>query len=277
MNLVLIAYASVQSRQNLRCSLIKAVSQQEPSDRKPDPWPLWMAGHAQLKFVITECSKTQITWRGPNDSETFTTCAELWWFYYFVDKVIKRLFFNNLPAEVYDPAKHVTDVLKGLCGSEQACEICLFKDEITSTLLSPISHFLDVAVSSNSLKDPKIWDTCFKQQTWGTNICESKIISPLNKPTKGVQSRNMNPRNSRMRPDVCKIVNALCQPFKAVGEKVVQNNLIVCHNLKKKKPLQTKHSYANLIKILPNNWILLKFLANLLNWILSWSLELTNS
>ena len=70
-NLVLIAYASsegsgeqrrfrracasAQSRQNLRCSLIQAVSQEEPSDRKPDPWHLWMAGHAQLKFVMTEC------------------------------------------------------------------------------------------------------------------------------------------------------------------------------------------------------------------------------
>ena len=32
--------ASAQSRQNLRCSLIQAVSQEEPSDRKPDPWPL---------------------------------------------------------------------------------------------------------------------------------------------------------------------------------------------------------------------------------------------
>ena len=54
------ACASAQSRQNLRYSLIQAVSQEEPSDRKPDPWPLWMAGHAQLKFVMTECSKTQI-------------------------------------------------------------------------------------------------------------------------------------------------------------------------------------------------------------------------
>ena len=53
------ACASAQSRQNLRCSLIQAVSQEEPSDRKPDLWPLWMAGHAQLKFVMTECSKTQ--------------------------------------------------------------------------------------------------------------------------------------------------------------------------------------------------------------------------
>ena len=52
--------ASAQSRQNLRCSLIQAMSQEEPSDRKPDPWPLWMAGHAQLKFVMTECSKIQI-------------------------------------------------------------------------------------------------------------------------------------------------------------------------------------------------------------------------
>ena len=34
------ACSSAQSRQNLRCSLIQAVSQEEPSDRKPDPWPL---------------------------------------------------------------------------------------------------------------------------------------------------------------------------------------------------------------------------------------------
>ena len=54
------ACAFAQSRQNLRCSFIQAVSQEEPSDRKPDPWPLWMAGHAQLNFVMTECSKTQI-------------------------------------------------------------------------------------------------------------------------------------------------------------------------------------------------------------------------
>ena len=28
--------------------------------QKSDPWSLWMAGHAQLKFVMTECSKIQI-------------------------------------------------------------------------------------------------------------------------------------------------------------------------------------------------------------------------
>ena len=58
------ACSSAQSRQNLRCSLIQAVSQEEPSDRKPDLWPLWMAGHAQLKFVMTECSETQIRLTG---------------------------------------------------------------------------------------------------------------------------------------------------------------------------------------------------------------------
>ena len=58
------ACAFAQSRQNLRCSLIQAVSREEPSDRKPDPWPLWMAGHAQLKFVMTECLKTQIRLTG---------------------------------------------------------------------------------------------------------------------------------------------------------------------------------------------------------------------
>ena len=59
------ACASVQSRQNIRWLLIQAVNQEEPSDRKPDPWPLWMAGHAQLKFVMTECSKTKIRLMGP--------------------------------------------------------------------------------------------------------------------------------------------------------------------------------------------------------------------
>ena len=58
------ACASAQSRQNLRCSHIQAVNQEEPSDRKADPWPLGMAGHAQLKFVMTECSKTQIRLTG---------------------------------------------------------------------------------------------------------------------------------------------------------------------------------------------------------------------
>ena len=58
------ACASAQSRQNLRCSLIQAVNEEELSDRKPDPWPLWMARYAQLKFVLTECSKTQIRLTG---------------------------------------------------------------------------------------------------------------------------------------------------------------------------------------------------------------------
>ena len=58
------ACAFAQSHQNLRCSPIQAMSQEEPSNRKPDPWPLWMAGHAQLKCVMTECSKTKIRLTG---------------------------------------------------------------------------------------------------------------------------------------------------------------------------------------------------------------------
>ena len=69
------ACTSAQSRQNLRCSLIQAVSQEELSDRKPEPWPLGMAGHAQLKFVMTECSKTKICLTQPIFSDNLTrTC-----------------------------------------------------------------------------------------------------------------------------------------------------------------------------------------------------------
>ena len=46
-NLVLIAYAS-----------------SEGSGEPAHPWPLWIAGHAQLKFVMTECSKIQIRLTG---------------------------------------------------------------------------------------------------------------------------------------------------------------------------------------------------------------------
>ena len=73
------ACASAQSRQNLRCSLIQAVSQEEPSGRRPDSWPLSMAGHAQLKFVMTECSKTQIRLTGLKWAKTvvyFTVIAK---------------------------------------------------------------------------------------------------------------------------------------------------------------------------------------------------------
>ena len=77
------ACTSAQSHQNLRCSLIEAVSQEEPSDRKPDPWPLWIAGHAQLKFVMMECLKTQIHLTHHNCLWTNSTKLSLVYFYLY--------------------------------------------------------------------------------------------------------------------------------------------------------------------------------------------------
>ena len=57
---------SCADRQNLSCSLKQAMSQEEPSDRKPDPWPLWMTGHEQLKFFMTRNARRhKFAWRGP--------------------------------------------------------------------------------------------------------------------------------------------------------------------------------------------------------------------
>ena len=72
-NLVVTTYASneglgdpAQSRQNLSCSLKQAMSKEEPSDRKPDPWPLWMTGHEQWKFFMTRNARRhKFAWRGP--------------------------------------------------------------------------------------------------------------------------------------------------------------------------------------------------------------------
>jgi hypothetical protein len=44
---------------------------------------------------------------------------------------------------VYEAAVLVTEVLKELYSCEQACQLCLCEDEIMSTLLSPITQFLD--------------------------------------------------------------------------------------------------------------------------------------
>ena len=57
--------------------LIQAVSQEEPSDRKPDPLPLWMAEHAQLQFVMTECSTTQIRLTGLKSKLTSTNIKKI--------------------------------------------------------------------------------------------------------------------------------------------------------------------------------------------------------
>ena len=72
-----ISYLSPMRAAKVQASLrIRTVSPEPPllahtsseskgtSVRKPDPWPLWMAGHARLKFVMMECSKTQIRLTG---------------------------------------------------------------------------------------------------------------------------------------------------------------------------------------------------------------------
>ena len=103
------ACASAQSRQNLRCSLIQAVNQEEPSDRKPDPWPLWMAGHAQLKFVMTECSKTQIRLTGPILYTTFK--KNLQDSHCILKLGVHLLFFLIVVPPMYSSIKRIPSIL----------------------------------------------------------------------------------------------------------------------------------------------------------------------
>ena len=102
------ACASAQSRQNLRCSLIQAVSQEEPSDRKPDSWPLWMAGHAQLKFVMTECSKTQIRLAGLIYSSKAQHFASNWSFVSNV-KQLRQPVTSDVTYDVDAPTVYLRD------------------------------------------------------------------------------------------------------------------------------------------------------------------------
>ena len=123
------ACASAQSRQNLRCSLIQAVSQEEPSDRKPDPWPLWMSGHAQLKFVMTECSKTHIRLAGLSLLHPILRWKNNCWFN-IVGVIFCRGFSENkfalTPVCMCEERYHAT-----ICVAVRKC----FKD-------TKISHYL---------------------------------------------------------------------------------------------------------------------------------------
>lgn len=48
-------------------------------------------------------------------------------------------------TSVFDVAAMITEILKELYGNEQACQLCLCQDEIMSTLLSPVTQFMDAS------------------------------------------------------------------------------------------------------------------------------------
>lgn len=50
---------------------------------------------------------------------------------------------------VYEPGNLVTEIVKGICTSEQVCEICMYKDEIVTALLAPVSHYLEPKVGTS--------------------------------------------------------------------------------------------------------------------------------
>ena len=78
------ACASAQSRQNLHCSLIQAVSQEEPSDRKPDPRPLWMAGYA-----VKICHDGMLEDTNLLDAPHIMTCLSHCFVFYWVLRPVK--------------------------------------------------------------------------------------------------------------------------------------------------------------------------------------------
>ncbi|KAK7505391.1 hypothetical protein BaRGS_00003553 [Batillaria attramentaria] len=53
-------------------------------------------------------------------------------------------------TSAYEAAALVTEVLKELYSNEQACRLCLCRDDIMSTLLSPITQFLDESADGMS-------------------------------------------------------------------------------------------------------------------------------
>ena len=76
----------------LEINTMRAASQEEPSDRKPDPWPLWMAGHAQWKFVMTE-------YCGSSNELLKQACKEMdaqqkWNSNSFIKNILKRKWLN---------------------------------------------------------------------------------------------------------------------------------------------------------------------------------------
>ena len=89
-NLVLIAYASSEGsskpadpRSLARTFAARSYKQWIKRNIQTEsqiPGPLWMAGHAQLKFVMTECSKTQIHLTGLRVNVACLICEQDKWY-----------------------------------------------------------------------------------------------------------------------------------------------------------------------------------------------------
>ena len=158
------ACAFAQSCQNLRCSLIQAVSQEEHSDRKPDPWPLWMAGHAQLKFVMTECSKTQI---------------RLAWLNYSLFLISSFLHFHNsehfsLAVRICPEYFHLTKMLIiAIVSSELQFEHQL---PTTRTFLTTITAQREKLIVSREIVY-SCWTAQYWQNEWVLNVTFIPLVN----------------------------------------------------------------------------------------------------
>lgn len=62
---------------------------------------------------------------------------------------------------VYEPGNLVTEIVKGICTSEQVCEICMYKDEIVTALLAPVSHYLEPKVGTSNTVSLIFSQLCF--------------------------------------------------------------------------------------------------------------------
>ena len=75
-------------------SPVRAASQKEPSDRKPDPWPLWMAGHSNLSW--RNARRHKFAWRGSFIELTvslFSSCKCMLcmlWTFIFISHIIRK-------------------------------------------------------------------------------------------------------------------------------------------------------------------------------------------
>ena len=169
-NLILIAYASSEGsgepahpRSLARTSAARSFKQWVKRNAQTD---FWMAGHAQLKFVMTECSKTQIRLRGLNYNIMRITA---WYTIFQFRFTVIRVFYQHfevIPVYHTYPYQYPASLALGLgaavaqwlgccaCNQRVPCQIYCFSSPSDETINREVQSPLPSCEWDVKLKTP---------------------------------------------------------------------------------------------------------------------------
>ena len=130
---------------------VQAVNQEEPSDRKQDPWPLWMAGHAQLNLSWRNARRHKFAWRGP-------------FFLPGHEKMCLMSYANNKGAD--QPAHPCSLISAFVVRCLDSVMSLVSVTKISSLMLAPVAEQASLSLTGSETPKDKFHFSCIHLLQW---------------------------------------------------------------------------------------------------------------